>query len=183
MLSGRQLLAAASLVLAIAACERTITGPTVYVPVPRADTVLVPRVDTFVVQRPETSFVQLPGRVDTIVVTRPDTIVRLDTMRIVTHDTIVVHDTVTHVDTLWKESVLTSLCVVGLRADTVYQTVADTAAPCSVASLRLDFPTLPIVLVDTMRLVVGQTIRLRALPRYTVHLVSSSSLRSREASH
>lgn len=175
MLSGRQLLAAAGLVLAIAACERTITGPTVYVdrPVPRADTVIVTRPDTVVVQRPETSFVQLPGRVDTVVVTRPDTVVRIDTLRVVTHDTLIVRDTVVHVDTLIRERIASAICVVVRTAtDTLYAQYHD--APCDLASLRLEYPTPPIVFVDTnLTVVVGERLQLLPTLRYTVRYTSA----------
>lgn len=99
MLSGRQLFAAAVLVLAIAACERSIT----YVDRPgplRYDTTVV------TVPRPETSFVQLPGRVDTVIT------VRVDSLLIIRHDTVTKHDTVTHWDTVIKRDTLRDTVVV-----------------------------------------------------------------------
>jgi hypothetical protein len=123
MLNGRQLMAAAGLVLAIAACERTITGPPVYVDRPRTDTLLVVRWDTLVTVRPETTFTQLLGRTDTLIVDRPVIVVRVDSLRIITHDTVVVRDTVRHTDTLTKVDTVTVVrrdTVVVVKPETVY---------------------------------------------------------------
>lgn len=180
MLNGRQLLAAAGIVLAIAACERTITGPTVDRPFPRTDTLIVTRPETTIVVRPETSYVQLPGRVDTVIVqrpprvdttivvrprvdtvivTRPDTVIRVDTLRIITHDTVVVHDTVRHTDTIVVHDTVVRTAAFVCRhllsaaKDTMYMQRLDAIGPCAPGVMAPLVPTvIAVVLYDTLKM-------------------------------